>query len=54
MTFIAVGLSGLIAAWRFVPDRLPEPLRPGTVLNIADPSDPAERRPAPYGTQFEE
>jgi hypothetical protein len=54
MTFIAVGLSGLIAAWRFVPDRLPEPLRPVTVLKIGEPSDPAERKPAPHGTQFEE
>ena len=55
MTIVAIGLSGLIAAWRFVPDRLPLPLQPMTVLNINMPETlPPERTPAPSGTGFEE
>ena len=53
MSLLAVGLSGLIAAWRFVPDRLPAPLRPMVVLNIPEVS-PSERKPAEHGTAFEE
>ncbi len=53
MTLIAFGLGGLIAVWRFVPDRLPPQLRPAEVLKISG-IQPPERRPAPHGTQFEE
>jgi anti-sigma-K factor RskA len=53
MALIAVGLGGLIAAWRFVPDRLPQQLRPAEVLKISGMQTP-ERKPAPHGTQFEE
>jgi anti-sigma-K factor RskA len=56
-TVVAVLLAGLIAAWRFVPDELPLPLRPSTVLQIAPPSGvgaPLARRPAPPGSQFQE
>jgi hypothetical protein len=53
MTLIAFGLGGLIAAWRFVPERLPQQLRPAEVLKISGIQQP-ERKPAPHGTQFEE
>jgi hypothetical protein len=53
MTLIAFGLGGLIAAWRFVPDRLPQQLRPTEVLKISGVQQP-ERKPAPHGTTFEE
>jgi len=52
MTLIAFGLGGLIAAWRFVPERLPQQLRPAEVLKISGIQP--ERKPAPHGTQFEE
>jgi hypothetical protein len=53
MTLIAFGLGGLIAAWRFVPDRLPQQLRPAEVLKLSG-IQPPERKPAQHGTQFEE
>ena len=52
MTLVAFGLGGLIAAWRYVPERLPQRLQPQVVLNLS--GDPQERTPAPHGTQFEE
>jgi hypothetical protein len=52
MTLIAFGLGGLIAAWRFVPDRLPLQLRPQEVLKISGVG--SEKKPAQHGTQFEE
>ena len=58
MTLIAVGLAGLIAAWRYFPDRLPPQLRAENVLNIhasAPPPPPAPvRPPAPPESQFDE
>jgi hypothetical protein len=36
MTVVAFALAGLIAAWRFIPDRLPHPLRPTVVLHMPD------------------
>lgn len=53
MTFFALGLGSLIAAWRFAPDRLPHGLQPIAVLGLGDWS-PSERSPAEHGTQFEE
>ena len=52
MTVVAFGLGGLIAAWRYVPERLPQRLQPRVVLNLS--GDPQDRAPAPHGTQFEE
>jgi len=52
MTLVAFGLGGLIAAWRYVPERLPQRLQPQVVLNLS--GNPQERTPAPHGTQFEE
>jgi hypothetical protein len=53
MTFLALGLGCLIAAWRFAPDRLPQQLQPVAVLGLGEWS-PSERIPAEHGTQFEE
>jgi hypothetical protein len=53
MTFLVLGLGSLIAAWRFVPDRLPQQLQPIAVLGLGEWS-PSERIPAEHGTQFEE
>jgi hypothetical protein len=53
-TLIAVGLAGLIASWRYVPDRLPPQLRPTVLLNMtAQPENPARRPPLPEA-QFQE
>jgi anti-sigma-K factor RskA len=58
MTLIALALAGLIAAWRYFPDRLPPQLRAENVLNIhpaAPPPPPAPVRPsAPPESQFDE
>jgi hypothetical protein len=53
MTFLVLGLGSLIAAWRFVPDRLPQQLQPIAVLGLGE-WNPSERIPAEHGTQFEE
>jgi hypothetical protein len=53
-TIIAATLAALMAAWRYVPDRLPPQLRPAVVLNMPGaPANPA-RKPAPAGSQFKE
>jgi len=58
MALIAIVLAGLIAAWRYFPDRLPPQLRAENVLNIhpsAPPPPPAPARPsAPPESQFDE
>jgi hypothetical protein len=58
MILVTVGLAALLAAWRFIPDRLPARLRPAelmTSLGIQPPpaGAPAARPAAPDG-QFEE
>src|SRR5262249_506040 len=40
MTLLAFGLGGLIAAWRYAPERLPQPLQPHVVLNLSAPPTP--------------
>jgi hypothetical protein len=52
MTLIAFSLGGLIAAWRFVPDRLPPQLQPQQVLKMSGIAP--EKKPVQHGTQFEE
>ncbi len=47
MTVIALLLTGLIGAWRFFPERLPENLRAGTVLKLPLPVPPAQPEPPP-------
>jgi hypothetical protein len=53
-TIVAVALAGLIASWRYVPDRLPPQLRPTVLLNMtAQPRNAAGRPPLPEA-QFQE
>jgi hypothetical protein len=56
MTLVALALAGLIAAWRYVPDRLPTQLRAEQVLNIHPPAPPPPpaRPVAPPESQFDE
>jgi hypothetical protein len=58
MTVLVVGLAALLAAWRFIPDRLPARLRPAelmTSLGIqALPGVAPAVRPAPPEGQFDE
>jgi hypothetical protein len=54
VTLVAIGLGGLIAAWRYVPDRLPPRLRPGAVLLISEAPAGPVRKPAPPESQFDE
>ena len=57
MALVVAAVAALLAAWRFVPDRVPPMLQPvelmrqmGVVLPTASPP----RRPAPPGSQFDE
>jgi hypothetical protein len=54
MTLVAIGLGGLIAAWRYVPERLPPQLRPTAVLKIPEGVAAPVRKPAPPESQFDE
>ncbi|MEA2903476.1 MAG: hypothetical protein QOI12_863 [Alphaproteobacteria bacterium] len=54
MTVVAILLGGLIAAWRFAPERLPQQLRPKVVLQLPDPPPSPRKPPAPPGSQFDE
>ena len=53
MTLLVVGLVALLAAWKFVPDRLPAGLRPAPVLMslgiqaLPTPAPAVKRPPAP-------
>jgi hypothetical protein len=53
MTLLVVGLVALLAAWRFVPDRLPAGFRPAPVLmslgiqSLPPPAPAVKRPPAP-------
>jgi anti-sigma-K factor RskA len=55
-TMVAAALAGLIAAWRFAPERLPPQLRAADVLNMRAPETrPAPVRPtAPPESRFDE
>lgn len=58
MIALGVGFGGLIAAWRFAPERLPEPLRPTQLMmsmGIGSVAQPAsEPRKLPPGSSFDE
>jgi anti-sigma-K factor RskA len=55
-TILAAALAGLIAAWRYAPERLPQQLRAADVLNMRAPEPrPASVRPtAPPESRFDE
>ena len=58
MIALGIGFAGLIAAWRFAPELLPEPLRPAQLMmsmgigSVAQPA-PAPRK-LPAGPSFDE
>jgi hypothetical protein len=58
MTVLVVGLVALLAAWRFIPDRLPARLRPAELMTSigiqAPPRAAPDLRPAPPEAQFDE
>jgi hypothetical protein len=58
MTLLVVGLAALLAAWRFIPDRLPARLRPAELMTSigiqAPPRAAPAVRPAPPESQFDE
>jgi anti-sigma-K factor RskA len=57
MTLVVAAVAALLAAWRFVPDRVPPMLQPVELMRqmgVALPAAPAPRRPAPPGSQFDE
>lgn len=57
MTLLVLAVAALLAAWRFVPDRVPPALRPLEFMRqvgIALPASPPPRRPLPPQFQFDE
>jgi hypothetical protein len=58
MTLVVVGVAALIAAWRFVPDRLPPMLQAAEVMRLVGVSVgtplPSPRPKAPPGSEFDE
>jgi hypothetical protein len=58
MTLLMVGLGALLAAWRFVPDRLPAKLRPAQLLMSVGiepmPKAAPAIKPVPPQAQFDE
>jgi hypothetical protein len=55
MTLVVIALAGLLAAWRFAPERVPPMLQPVELMRAVgvNPGPPA-RKPAPPESQFEE
>jgi hypothetical protein len=47
MGLVAISLAGLIGAWRYFPERLPEPLRINSLLNLPEPPPPVPEPPPP-------
>jgi hypothetical protein len=57
MTLVVVAVAALLAAWSFVPDRVPSMLQPLELMRqigVTLPAAPAPRRPAPPESQFDE
>src|SRR5262249_31555148 len=57
MALVVAAVAALLAAWGFVPRRVPPMLQPGALvrpMGVALPAAPAPRRPAPPGSQFDE
>src|SRR5262249_13345527 len=57
MTLVVAAVAALLAAWRFLPDRVPPMLQPVDLMRqrgVARPAAPAARRRAPPGSQFDE
>ena len=60
LTLIVLAVAGLVAAWRYAPERVPQPLRPVELLRaigIETPTTvigPPPRKPAPPESQYDE
>ena len=57
MTLIVIAIGGLVAAWRFVPERVPPMLQPVEALRavgIAINAGPPKRPPAPPESRYDE
>jgi hypothetical protein len=57
LLLVLVGLAGVVAAWRFVPERIPPALQPLALMRLAGiplPASPAPRKPAPPESNFQE
>jgi hypothetical protein len=57
MSLLVLALVALLAAWRFVPDRLPPILQPLELMRhvgVSVPGAPPRRAPAPPESQFDE
>jgi hypothetical protein len=56
MTLLVLAVAALLAAWRFVPERLPPMLQPAEVMRhmgVSSSGSPL-RRPAPPESQYDE
>jgi hypothetical protein len=56
MTLLVLAVAALLAAWRFVPERVPPMLQPSEVMRqigVTSPGSPL-RRPAPPESQYDE
>jgi hypothetical protein len=59
-TLILLAIAGLVAAWRFAPERVPQPLQPVELLRAAGIPVPVKvvgpppRKPAPPESQYDE
>lgn len=54
MLLFTMALSGLIASWRYIPERLPAGLRPMAVLNLSDVTSSVPRKAGAIAVQFDE
>jgi hypothetical protein len=57
MTLVVVAVAGLLAAWRFVPERVPPVLQPAALMRIVGvpiSAGPPPRPPAPPESQYDE
>jgi hypothetical protein len=57
MTLVVIAFGGLVAAWRFVPERVPPMLQPVEALRavgIAINAGPSKRPPAPPESRYDE
>jgi anti-sigma-K factor RskA len=57
MTLVVVAVAGLLAAWRFVPERVPPVLQPAALMRIVGvpiSAAPSPRPPAPPESQYDE
>jgi len=54
LLLVSIALGGLIASWRYIPERLPAGLRPTAVLNLSEVTSSLSKRPVRIEAQFDE